>query len=160
MMTEFMKWPVESIFDRSFSSTWIERGSFFSPYTTAGTRPSRRSAREAPLPARSRALAGSVSCSLILRSPIENPRHASRDDHGRGKRAPSGGAAEKQVGEGSVDPLRRDSALRQLNQQAVFSCKVAGPDRDEHGAWRLQPRPDPVSPSRVPLGEHHPVCVG
>ena len=31
MTTEFMKWPVESILDRSFSSTWIERGSFFSP---------------------------------------------------------------------------------------------------------------------------------
>ena len=40
-------------------------GSFFWPYTTAGTRPSRRSSREAPLPARSRVSAGSVSCSLI-----------------------------------------------------------------------------------------------
>jgi hypothetical protein len=29
MTTEFMKWPLESIFESSFSSTWIERGSAF-----------------------------------------------------------------------------------------------------------------------------------
>jgi hypothetical protein len=29
--TEFMKWPVESIFTSAFSSRWIAKGSCFSP---------------------------------------------------------------------------------------------------------------------------------
>ena len=116
------------------------------------------------MPARSRASAGSVSCSLIFaRSLIKLPRHASRDDHGRGGRALGHGPRKSKFWS---RPDQFDAACGGERRAAPGGrgrcpCRRDGRRRPRRTPSRgLHARRDPVGPAGVALGEHQPVGVG
>src|SRR5690349_3198875 len=120
-------------------------------------------AREAPLPARSRVSADSVSCSLILHvsnSWIDKTRaHASRDDHEQGNGASSRGGPERQgkgLGTGLIGTHPVPSPQSQVptapsSPSAPSSSASSEPNpRRRDARRRPRRRPSRASPSASP----------